>query len=73
MGDLENDLHAISEDIAADAADLAEIEQEKARLEPENPRMLTLAKEAERLARRIVPKTVSEVDLATEAAGGNPA
>ena len=64
MSDLENDLRATAEDIAADAARLAGIEEEKASLATHDPRIVDLSEESERLARRLVPKTVAERDLA---------
>lgn len=67
MSDREHDLRATTEDIAADAARLKEIEEEKGRLGPDDPRVLALAKEGEAIARRLVPKTVAEREMATEA------
>jgi cysteine sulfinate desulfinase/cysteine desulfurase-like protein len=70
VSEQEDDLRATTEDIAADAEELKAIEQEKARLEPEDPRMTELSEEVERIARRIVPKTVAERKLVEEANGG---
>jgi hypothetical protein len=67
MSDLENDLRATAEDIAAEAARLKEIEEEKARLAPDDPQTLRLAQEGEDIARRMVPKTVAEREMADEA------
>jgi hypothetical protein len=67
VSDLENDLRATAEDIAADAARLAAIEKEKAGLETDDPRLLELSAEGERIARRLVPKTAAESELAGEA------
>ena len=67
MSELENDLRATAEDIAADAARLAEIEDEKARLGADDPRLLELSAEGEEIARRLVPKTAAESELANEA------
>jgi hypothetical protein len=69
--DLEDDLRATAADIAADAAELEAVEQEKTRLEPDDPRMARLAREGERIARRIVPKTHAQRELADEAADGD--
>ena len=69
MPDLEQDLRATEEDIAADSSRLASIEREKAGLEPDDPRLAKLSAESERLARQIVPKTVAERDIADELAG----
>jgi hypothetical protein len=66
--DLEGDLRATAEDIAADAAQLRAIEEEKAALDPEDPRVQELSAQSERLARRLVPKTVAEREI-TDAIG----
>ena len=68
MSDLEGDLRATSEDIAADAARLKEIEEEKSRLSPTDPRVQALSEESEAIARRLVPKTVAEREIADLAA-----
>ena len=67
MSELENDLRATAEDIAADATRLAAIEDEKAGLEPDDPRLVELSAEGEAIARRLVPKTAAESELAAEA------
>ena len=67
MSDVDNDLRATAEDIAADAARLAAIEEEKARLGTDDPRLLELSAEGEEIARRLVPKTSAESELAGEA------
>ncbi len=66
MGHAEEDLRATTDSIAQDAERLAAIENEKASLDVTDDRMVELSVEAERLARRIVPKTVAETDLANE-------
>lgn len=71
VSDLENDLRATAEDIAADAARLAAIEEEKARLGSDDPRLLELSAEGEAIARRLVPKTAAETELAAEALATN--
>ena len=58
VSELENDLRATAEDIAADATRLAAIEEEKAGLETDDPRLVELSAEGEAIARRLVPKTV---------------
>ncbi len=63
MSDLEGDLRATAEDIAADAARLKEIEEEKSRLSPSDPRVKVLSAESEAIARRLVPKTVAEREI----------
>jgi hypothetical protein len=67
MLDAESDLRATAEDLEADARRLLEIEAEKQTLEATDARMLELSIEAEQIARRMVPKTVAQVELATEA------
>ena len=67
MADLDEDLHATAEDIATDATRLAEIEQEKADIPADDPRMVELSAAGEELARALVPKTQVELDLAREA------
>ncbi|HET9084484.1 MAG TPA: hypothetical protein VFN41_08780 [Candidatus Limnocylindrales bacterium] len=69
MSDLEGDFRATSEDIAADAARLNEIEEEKTHLDPGDPRAQELAEESERIARRLVPKTVAEREMTDQANG----
>jgi hypothetical protein len=70
MSDLEGDFRATSEDIAADAGRLKEIEEEKAQLDPADRRAQELSEESERIARRLVPKTIAEREMADEANGG---
>ena len=66
--DLESDIQATAEDIAADAAILQSIETEKATLDSADPRTLDLATRAEQLARSLASKTVAERELVDEAA-----
>jgi hypothetical protein len=68
--DLESDIQATAEDIAADADTLQAIETEKSKIDPADPRALDLATKAERLARDIVSKTVAERELVVEASDG---
>lgn len=63
MSELEGDLRATAEDIAADATKLKEIEEKKADLDPTDPLLGQLSAEGERLARQMVPKTVAEREL----------
>jgi hypothetical protein len=67
VSELENDLRATAEDIAADATRLAAIEDKKAGLEADDPRLTELSAEGEAIARRLVPKTAAESELAAEA------
>ena len=68
MSELEHDMRATAESIAADAARLTGIEEEKADLEADDPRLVELSVESDRLARRIVPKTAAERELAEQLA-----
>jgi hypothetical protein len=68
--DLQSDIQATAEDIAADSAALHGIESEKATLDAEDPRLLDLSEKAKALAREIASKTVAEHELVLEAAGG---
>jgi hypothetical protein len=68
--DLENDIQATAEDIAADADVLQAIEAEKAEIDPTDPRALELAARAVELARGIATKTIAERELVAEAAQG---
>jgi hypothetical protein len=68
MSELERDLRATGADIEPDAARLKEIEDEKSRLGAGNPRAIVLSREAEVLARGLVPKTAAERELNTTAA-----
>jgi hypothetical protein len=73
MSDLEDDLKATAEDIAADASELQDIEEEKARLEADDPRMPGLARRSERIVRRILPKATVQkelIDSAQDNGGG---
>lgn len=71
MSDLEGELRATSEDIAADAARLKEIEEEKSRLPAADPRVQALSEEGEAIARQLVPKTVAEREISDLAAEGD--
>jgi len=66
--DLEGDLRATAEDIAADAAQIKAIEEKKASLDADDPEVQVLAAKSEQLARQLVPKTVAEREI-TEAIG----
>jgi len=63
--DLESDIQATAEDVAADATDLQAIEAEKATLDPDDPRALELASQAEQLAQGMASKTSAERELVT--------
>lgn len=70
MTDLEGDFRATTEDIAADAARLKEIEETKSSLDPADPRAQALSEEGEAIAKGLVPKTVAEREMTDEANGG---
>ena len=69
MTDAGDDLRATSEDVAADAERLRQIEERKQALSADDPELLELAEEAERIARGLVPKTVAQAELAAESVG----
>ena len=69
MSELEHDLRATTEDIAADSARITDIEREKGRLSADDPKLPELSAETERLAQRIVPKAAAESDLVDRLAG----
>ena len=70
MSDLDGELRATADDIAADAARLQEIEEEKTQLDSADPRVDELSEEGERLAKRLVPKTSAQREIAEEAGRG---
>jgi hypothetical protein len=67
MSDLDGELRATADDIAADAARLQEIEHEKTQLDAADPRVDELSAEGEQLARHLVPKATAEREIADEA------
>jgi hypothetical protein len=71
--DLESDIQATAEDIAADADVLQAVEAEKAATDPTDPRAVELAARAVELARGIATKTVVEHELVVEAVQGSTA
>jgi hypothetical protein len=62
-----DDIRATAQDLAADAHRIEEIELAKGHLDVDDPRMTDLSAESERIARRMVPKTVAERELVDEA------
>jgi len=64
--DAGDDLRATSEDVAADAERLRRIEERKQALPSDDPELIELSAEAERIARGLVPKTVAQAELAAE-------
>jgi hypothetical protein len=67
MSDVEADLRATQDDLQADTVRLHDIEVEKARLDPRDPRARALSDEAEAIARRIAAKAMAERELTDEA------
>lgn len=68
MDELEEDLRATAQSIEVDANRPASIEDEKKHWDIRS-RLLELSREAETIAKRLVPKAVSERALAVEAKG----
>jgi hypothetical protein len=67
LTDTGDDLRATSDAIVADVDRLRAIEERKQELPEGHPELAELSAEAEALARGLVPKTVAERELATEA------
>jgi hypothetical protein len=63
-----DDLRATADDIAADARRVASIEETKAKLEPGDPDLVALARESERITRKMAGKAAVETALAEETA-----
>ncbi|MEA2548577.1 MAG: hypothetical protein QOE42_1175 [Chloroflexota bacterium] len=66
MSEQHEDLRATAESIAGDADRLAVIEEKKAALEDDDPKLVALSREALRIARDLVPKTAAELELAAD-------
>jgi hypothetical protein len=71
--ELQSDIQATAQDIAADSEVLQGIETEKASLDARDPRVLELSEQAKTLARDIAAKTVAEHELVVEANGNGGA
>ena len=67
--DLQSDIQATAEDIAADSDVLRDIETEKATLDATDPRVLELSKQAKSLVQVIAAKTAAQHELVLEANG----
>jgi len=65
--DLEDQLQATAADIAADAAELREIELAKGSIPVQDPRQDRLAARAERLAHDLIPKVTAQREIVEEA------
>ena len=67
LSDLASDIKVTAQDVAADAARIAEIEATKATLPVSDPRLPELAKESEALATKVALTTKVESALVREA------
>ncbi len=67
MSDIDDDLHAIADEIAHDAAGLQAIEEQKINLAADDPKVIALSMESARLARKVVVNTNIESSIANEA------
>ena len=63
MSDIQDDFHATVEDIREDAKEIEKIEDEKAQLDPADPRASKLSERAETLAEELHHKTIIQRDL----------
>lgn len=70
MTDLQDDFQATVENIALDAKEIEKIEDEKAKLNPADPRAASLSARAEEIAEELHHKTLVERDLAETASEG---
>ena len=70
MPDAEEDLRATSESIGDDAARLKALEEQKAALDAQDPRVPELSREAEQIAEGMAAKTTVERALTDELQGG---
>ena len=68
MSEAQDDLRATVDAITTDADRLGEIEAQKRDMEPGDPRLVSLSAEAHAIAKRMVPKTQAELEIATELA-----
>jgi hypothetical protein len=66
MPDPRQDLHATAESIRRDAAQVKVLEEQKTELDPEDPRVVDLSEQVERLAAGLKDKAAAERELAEE-------
>jgi hypothetical protein len=66
MNELHDDFRASADDLAADAGRLKAIEEEKAVLDPADPRLVELSKDAEQLVDTMVDKASVQTARAKE-------
>ena len=67
MSELQDDFRATAENIARDAQEIKEIEDEKAELDAADPRADKLSAQVEELAEQLHHKTLAQRDLAGKA------
>jgi len=70
VSELDDDLRATAQSIIEDADRIGRIEQAKLGLDASDPRVTTLAREAEAVAADLLRKAAVERELATESASG---
>ena len=66
MADEMEDLRATADDLADDARRLETIEERKQALGPDDPELVRLSEEAERLTRRMATKASAQLELAEQ-------
>ena len=64
MSDIDDDLHATADAIAHDANAIQAIEEQKATLGADDPKVAMLSAESARLARKVVMNTAIETAIA---------
>lgn len=60
------DLRATAEDLIRDAERVQAIEEQKLELPADDPKMVDLARESERIVQGMLPKAISETELAED-------
>jgi hypothetical protein len=70
MPDIRDDFRSTAENVGQDAKEIEAIEQEKAELDPADPRARSLSERAEDLAEELHRKTHVQRDLSDTAAEG---
>ena len=66
MSHLEDQLRATTDDIKSDADELRSLEEQKASLEPNDPRQDVLAQRVVELAHDLVPKAAAQREIVAE-------
>lgn len=67
MNELADDLRSVAESLSSEADRLKRIEEIKATLAPDDPMVLALSEESERLTKQMAAMATAEKDLAIEA------